>query len=61
MDDLVCFFAVHPLTAKVERTLGRLVNAGDEVEHGGFTGTVGTDKTDQLGLADLHVEIIYGL
>ena len=60
VDDLVGLFAVHPLAAKVERSLGRLIDAGDKVEHGSLAGAVGADKPDQLGLSDFHIKIIHG-
>ena len=60
MDDLMRFFAVHPLTAEVERTLGGFVDAGNEVENRRLARAVGADEPDQLGLANFHVEVIHG-
>ena len=61
MDDLMRFFAVHPLAAEVERTLGGFVDAGNEVENRRLARAVGADEPDQLGLANFHVEVIHSL
>ena len=61
MDDLMRFFAVHPLTAEVERTLSGFVDAGNEVENRRFARAVGADEPDQFGLANFHVEVIHSL
>ena len=59
VDDLMRLFSVHPLTAEIERALGRLVNAGNQVKDRCFACAVGADEADQFGLADLHVEVIH--
>ena len=36
------------------------LNVGEQVEHGGLTGTVGADQTGDLVAADHQVEAVHG-
>ena len=54
-------FSVHFLTAQVVGAFRRLINSGQQIKDGGFTGTVRADQANQLAFADLKAEIIYGL
>ncbi len=48
----------HPIDQ--DGAAGGLVNVGEQVEHGGLTGTVGADQTGDLVAADHQVEAVHG-
>ncbi len=56
-DHLVGLFADHRLAVEVDCALGGLVDAGEQVEDGGFAGAVRADQADELVLADFRVEV----
>ena len=57
--DLIGLFAGggHPIDE--DGAAGGLVNVGEQVEHGGLTGTVGADQTGDLVAADHQVEAVH--
>lgn len=40
--------------------VGGLVNPGEQVENGGFSGAVGADEAVKLALFDFNVKIVHG-
>lgn len=63
--DMVGFDAVDPLRFFAGRrnhdvAFSRVVDAGDAIEKGGFTGTVGSDQGNDFALFDIEVKMIQG-
>ena len=42
---------------KLNRAFGRLINTGDEIEHGGFARAIRADESDQFVFADMQVQL----
>src|SRR5207248_10903701 len=55
--DLVGFEPDQGLAVEKDFTRAGLIDAGDEVEDGGFARAVRADQTDQLMAADFQVEV----
>ena len=58
--DLIGLFARRRHAVDQDGAPGGLVNVGEQVEHGGLTGTVGADQTGDLVAADHQVEAVHG-
>ena len=58
--DLIGLFAGGGHTIDQDGAAGGLVDVGQQVEHGGLTGTVGADQTGDFVAADHQVEAIHG-
>ena len=58
--DLIGLFARRRHAVDQDGSAGGLVNVGEQVEHGGLTGTVGADQTGDLVAADHQVEAVHG-
>ena len=54
-------FPVHFLAAQVVGALCWLINSGQQIKDGGFTGAVRADQANQLAFTNLKSEVIYGL
>ena len=46
--------AVRQATVQENSAVGGLIDAGNEIEHGGFAGTIWTDETDQFVAANFR-------
>ena len=57
--DLIGLFARRRHAVDQDGAAGGLVNVGEQVEHGGLTGTVGADQTGDLVAADHQVEAVH--
>ena len=57
--DLIGLFAGGGHTIDQDGAAGGLVDVGQQVEHGGLTGTVGADQTGDLVAADHQVEAVH--
>ena len=54
--DVVGLFADDAVLIEKNFPFGRLIDAGDEIENGGFAGAVGTDEADEFTFADLEIQ-----
>ena len=59
--DLLGCQILHLCTIQIEGAGGGLVYAGQQVEDGGFTGTIGADQTVDLILLNADVHILCSL
>jgi len=55
--DLVGFEPDQAFPVELHLAGRRFIDAGHQVEGGGFAGAVGADQADQLALVDFHVEV----
>ena len=58
LHDLVLLHLREVLVTKMDRTRRRLGLAADQIEHGGFAGTVGADDDADLVLLDIEGQVV---